>query len=61
MQTWQSYEQVGQFLLEQFARHFGLGRVEGKQLVRGASGTNWEIDAKAVKADTNVAGTRLLA
>jgi hypothetical protein len=50
--TWQSYEQVAQFLLDQFATHFGLGRVQGKQLVPGASGTNWEIDAKAVKADS---------
>lgn len=51
MQTWQSYEQVARFLLERLATHFDLGRVEGKQLVPGASGTDWEIDAKAVKAD----------
>jgi hypothetical protein len=37
--------------LEQFADHFGLGHVEGKQLVSGASGTNWVIDAKGVKSD----------
>jgi len=37
--------------LEQFADHFGLGHVEGKQLVPGASGTNWVIDAKGVKSD----------
>jgi hypothetical protein len=51
MQTWRSYEQVARFLLEQFATHFGLDRVEGKQLVPGASGTDWEIDAKAVQAE----------
>lgn len=37
--------------MEQFADHFGLGHVEGKQLVPGASGTNWVIDAKGVKSD----------
>jgi hypothetical protein len=46
---WRTYEQVAQYLLERFASHFGLGRVEGKQLVPGASGTNWEIEAKGIK------------
>jgi hypothetical protein len=46
---WRTYEEVAQYLLEQFASHFGLGRVEGKQLVPGASGTPWEIDAKGIK------------
>ena len=46
---WRTYEQVAQYLLERFACHFGLGRVEGKQLVPGASGTNWEIEAKGIK------------
>jgi hypothetical protein len=45
---WRSYEQVAQYLLDQIAEHFGLGRVEGKQIVPGASGTRWEIDAKGV-------------
>jgi len=48
---WQSYEEVAQYLLNKFASDFGLGRVEGKQLVPGASGTSWEIDAKGIKAD----------
>ena len=48
---WRTYEEVAQYLLGQFADHFGLGHVEGKQLVPGASGTNWEIDAKGVKSD----------
>ena len=48
---WRTYEEVAQYLLEQFADHFGLGHVEGKQLVSGASGTNWEIDAKGIKSD----------
>jgi hypothetical protein len=48
---WHDYEQVAQYLLEQFASHFGLGRVEGKQVLPGASGTEWEIDAKGIRAD----------
>jgi hypothetical protein len=50
---WESYEQVATFLLNQFASHFGLGRVEGKQVLPGVSGAEWEIDAKAVLADSN--------
>ena len=46
--TWQSYEEVAQHLLNQFACQFELGRVEGKQLVPGESDTEWEIDAKGV-------------
>jgi hypothetical protein len=45
---WRSYEEVAQYLLNQISEHFGLGRVEGKQIVSGASGTEWEIDAKGV-------------
>lgn len=43
---WASYEEVAAHLLDKFASHFGLGRVEGKQVVAGDSGTEWEIDAK---------------
>lgn len=43
---WQTYEEVAAYLLNQLARHFGVGRFEGKQLVAGDSGTKWEIDAK---------------
>ena len=46
---WNSYEEVAQYLLNQFAKTFGLGVVEGKQIVPGKSGTNWEIDAKGLK------------
>ena len=49
MQDWERYEQTAQYLLNEFAEHFGLGRVEDKQVVPGASGTEWEIDAKGVK------------
>lgn len=49
--TWRTYEEVAQYLLNQFAEHFKLGSVEGKQIVPGESGTEWEIDAKGVKSD----------
>jgi hypothetical protein len=45
---WRTYEEVAQYLLEQLGNYFGLGRVEGKQLVPGASGTSWEIEAKGL-------------
>ena len=48
---WRTYEEVAQHLLNEFATHFGLGRVEEKQLVPGVSGTEWEIDAKGVVAN----------
>jgi hypothetical protein len=48
---WRTYEEVAQHLIEQFAGHFGLGRVEGKQVIPGASGTHWEIEAKGIKID----------
>ena len=48
---WQNYEEVAQFLLDQFASHFGLGRVEGKQVVTGRSTAEWELDAKGVLVD----------
>src|SRR5438067_1665602 len=44
MPQWESYEQVGTYLLDQFAAQFGLHRVEAKQEVPGQrSGTSWEI------------------
>ena len=36
-------------MLEQFASYFGLGCVEGKQLVPGASRTSWEIEGRGIK------------
>ena len=48
---WESYEEVAQYLLNQVAKIFGLGTVEGKQIIPGQSGTNWEIDAKGIKTD----------
>lgn len=45
---WRTYEEVAAYLLDQFAENFAVGRFEGKQLVPGASGTEWELDAKGV-------------
>jgi hypothetical protein len=50
MQEWESYEEIGTYLLDQFATEFGLDRVEAKQDLPGQrSGTSWEIDAKGVR------------
>lgn len=47
MPEWKSYEDVATYLLNEFAAHFGLDHVEGKQAVPGLrSGTEWAIDAK---------------
>lgn len=50
---WKSYEEVATHLLNQFAKHFDLGRFEGKQIIAGESGTEWEIDAKGCSDDGN--------
>jgi hypothetical protein len=47
--TWRTYEEVAQYLLNEFAAEFGLGKVEGKQIVPGDV-TEWEIDAKGVQS-----------
>ena len=47
--SWKTYEEVAQYLLHDIASEFGLGSVEGKQLVPGESGTHWEIDAKGLR------------
>lgn len=49
--VWKNYEKVAQHLLNRFAECFELGSVEGKQIVPGESGTEWEIDAKGVKSE----------
>lgn len=49
--AWKTYEEVAQYLLNQFAKHFKLGKVEGKQIIPGNSGTEWEIEAKGIKSD----------
>jgi hypothetical protein len=49
-QQFESYEQVAEYLINQFAKEFGLDRVEPKQEVEGhRSGVTWEIDAKGIR------------
>ncbi|MBY0454228.1 MAG: restriction endonuclease [Burkholderiaceae bacterium] len=48
---WKTYEEVSAYLLGQFAENFGVGKFEGKQVVAGSSGTEWEIDAKGCSDD----------
>lgn len=53
--TWQSYEEVAAYLLDQIATEFGLQRFEGKQIVPGKrSHTKWEIDAKGVSDNNEI-------
>ena len=48
--TWRTYEEVAQYLLNQFAEHLGLEKVEEKQKIRGQfSGRQIEIDGRGVK------------
>lgn len=47
--SWEKYEKIATYLLNLFAKNFGLSRVESKQIIKGQSGTNWEIDAKGVR------------
>lgn len=50
MPKWESYQEVAAYLLDRWADHFGLARVEGRQEVVGKrSGTTWEIDAKGFR------------
>lgn len=52
--NWKSYEEVAAYLLDHFAKEFGLTRVEGKQKVHGLrTRTDWEIDAKGIREGTN--------
>ncbi len=53
--TWETYEDVAAYLLNQIATEFGLERFEGKQKVVGQkSRTKWEIDAKGVGDDNEI-------
>jgi hypothetical protein len=50
--SWETYEQVAAYVLNQIANRFGVDRFEGKQRVLGTrSGTTWTIDAKGVVED----------
>src|SRR5260370_27712594 len=46
--SWQSYEELARYVLRYFSDQLGISDVEAKQRLVGASGTEWEIDAKGV-------------
>jgi hypothetical protein len=46
---WQAYEGAARSVLQQIGGVLGIGEVEGKQTLDGKSGTQWEIDAKAIQ------------
>jgi Restriction endonuclease len=49
-EQWRKYEEVAQYLLDQFADQLGLERVEAKQKIVGLiSGRQIEIDGKGVR------------
>lgn len=48
-QEWSKYELVAAEIFSRIKDTFGLASVEGKQVVSGASGTEWELDAKGIK------------
>ncbi len=53
--TWQNYEEVANYLLNQFAEEFGIIRVESKQILKGQiSDTEWEIDAKGIGSTEDI-------
>jgi hypothetical protein len=47
--AWSNYEEVAHHVLGRLAKRFGLREVQGKQKLRGYSGTDWEIDAVAFR------------
>lgn len=48
---WLIYEAVAKSVLEQIREHLGIALVEGKQVIPGKSGTQWELDARAIRED----------
>ena len=49
--NWQNYEEVALHILTKIKDHLDLCTIEGKQKLKGLSGTHWEIDAKGVRQD----------
>lgn len=49
--SWLRYEVAACSILEQIGNALGIATVEGKQLLDGKSGTDWEIDARAFQED----------
>ena len=50
---WSRYEVAAKQIIERLRTEFGFSTVEGKQLLDGKSGTQWEIDAKGLKEDAS--------
>ena len=46
---WLVYETAAKSVLEQIREALGIAAVEGKQSVAGKSGTQWELDARAIQ------------
>jgi hypothetical protein len=47
------YEEVAAEILGRVKHELGISSVEGKQVVPGLSGTDWELDAKGIKAGSD--------
>jgi len=45
--AWLRYERAAKDIIARLQSELGLSEVEGKQVIAGESGTDWEIDAKA--------------
>jgi hypothetical protein len=52
--AWRSYEEIAAYVLNQCAAEFGLDRFEGKQLVAGKCGTEWQVDARGWSKDGSI-------
>ena len=48
---WRTYEEIATHVLNQCSEEFGLARFEGKQMVAGKSGTEWQVDARGWSKD----------
>jgi hypothetical protein len=49
---WRKYELAAAEILGRLHKELGLSSVEGKQKLEGASGTEWEVDAKGIAQDS---------
>jgi hypothetical protein len=47
---WRTCEELAQSIIKELAAEFGLEGIEGKQILPGKSGANWEIDAKGIRS-----------
>lgn len=52
-QQWRTYEEVATKILDRLRDALGLSAVEGKQSLPGLSGTEWELDAKGIKQESD--------